>query len=573
MSYIYYSGRDHTSAAAAAAASLPTKRTHKMMDAKSTNSESVCTNTTTLFASGMERLKAAQIELTLAQKNMESIRQQIRNSGDVEPDSLLCLCDKEDNYILSYIMNYLAVDDLGRCELVCITLRKQAKKFSDKLNEVRITNYTGKEPVPKDVTFVGLHPSVIEICEEAFKDCRKLRHVVLNEGLVSIRKDAFRNCTSLASIKFPSTLIEIADCAFKSCSNLKKVVLNDGLQKLGDKAFGKCTSLKSIDLPPTLTLLGHYVLDDCVNLTEVVFNEERKGRKIGQLKVPEHLKDQYEMQQYDYDGERVSYSNLNEVVFHEEGGGLGCIEKGMFCDCKSLERIKLPSTIKGIGEDAFYGCVWLKDVVLNEECWRIDSQAFHGCMSLESMTLPPASKFFMFEGSVFFYCQRLKNVLLSDGLKKKNEDGSEYWSTLKHIRRRFCEKMSKAFARGCPVLESFKFPYISARLERMVYTGHADIESKIDEVRGLVEWKSNELLVSVESMTEKTNWNSLEESLNKIVDLLVFHEVKESTTLFELALWKSKIDQTEKGTNPVDRAACRTEVPRRVKNTILQYLF
>ena len=198
------SGRDHTSAVAAAAASLPTKRTHKMMDTKTTNNESVqCT--TTLFASGMERLKAAQIELTNAQNNMESIRQQIRASGDVEPDSLLCLCDKEDNYILSYIMNYLAEDDLGRCELVCSTLRKQAKKFNDKLGKVHITNYKGKEPVPKDVTFVGLHPSVIEICKEAFKDCRKLRHVVLNEGLLSIRKDAFRNCTSLTSIKLPST--------------------------------------------------------------------------------------------------------------------------------------------------------------------------------------------------------------------------------------------------------------------------------------------------------------------------------------------------------------------------------
>jgi len=38
------SGRDHTSAMAAAAASLPTKRSHKMMDTKSTNNESnVCT--------------------------------------------------------------------------------------------------------------------------------------------------------------------------------------------------------------------------------------------------------------------------------------------------------------------------------------------------------------------------------------------------------------------------------------------------------------------------------------------------------------------------------------------------
>jgi len=49
------------------------------------------------------------------------------------------------------------------------------------------------------------------------------------------------------------------------------------------------------------------------------------------------------------------------------------------------------------------------------------------------------------------------------------------------------------------------------------------------------------------------NWKSVEECLNKIVILLAFYEFKEATILFELALWKAKIDQTEEeGTNPTN---------------------
>ena len=69
------------------------------------------------------------------------------------------------------------------------------------------------------------------------------------------------------------------------------------------------------------------------------------------------------------------------------------------------------------------------------------------------------------------------------------------------------------------------------------------------------------------------NWKSVEQSLNNIVKVLSFYEVKEAGVLFELALWKAKLDQAEDGANPVNRAACHVEVPEAVKNTILQYLF
>ena len=48
--------------------------------------------------------------------------------------------------------------------------------------------------------------------------------------------------------------------------------------------------------------------------------------------------------------------------------------------------------------------------------------------------------------------------------------------------------------------------------------------------------------------------------------------MKEATTLFELALWKAKIDQVEDGIYEHGRDLCRVEVPGPVKDTIISFL-
>ena len=67
------------------------------------------------------------------------------------------------------------------------------------------------------------------------------------------------------------------------------------------------------------------------------------------------------------------------------------------------------------------------------------------------------------------------------------------------------------------------------------------------------------------------NWNAVKQSLVQIVRWIRYYEVKETTTLFVLALWKAKIDQVD-DIDHTNREACRIEVPGPVRVTILQYL-
>ena len=236
-------------------------------------------------------------------------------------------------------------------------------------------------------------------------------------------------------------------------------------------------------------------------------------------------------------------NNLRQVVFNE---GLKKIREGSFSNCGSLQIITLPSTLTEIGRRAFESCNSLREVVFNKGLQKIGECAFLGCTSLESsITLPSTTDIGMF---AFQNCWCLREVGLHEGLQTIGD---------------------YAFS-GCSSLERLTFPGISNRLNIIMQTGHYPIvEAKLDEARGVVERRGNELFVRV--IRGDSNWNTIKASLDQIVSWIRYFEIKEATSLFELALWKAKIDQADEATD-INHEAYRIEVPGPVKNAILQYL-
>ena len=309
--------------------------------------------------------------------------------------------------------------------------------------------------VPKNVTSVRFHPSVVEVENKAFIGYNNLREVVFNDGLQKIGYLAFCGCPSLSSITISSTVTEIGNCAFSGCNNLSEVVFNNGLQKIGWRAFRSCTSLESITLPSTVIEIDSQTFNNCKQLKEVVFDD-----------------------------------------------GLQKIGGYAFSNCTSLYSIKLPSTVTEIESDAFSSCNNLREIILSGIPQEIGKDAFYNCNSLERFT----------------------------------------------------------------------FPTISARLNNLIQTGHwEDIENEVDEVRGVVERTNSVLFVSTQTMGGGRNWTAVRRDLEKIIRIISYYELKEGTSIFELALWKFKLDQVDKA-NPIPRKKCRMDVPGPVKDIILQYL-
>ena len=96
-----------------------------------------------------------------------------------------------------------------------------------------VFEYTGMGcVVPKDVTIVRFHPSVVEVENRAFLSCKQLRKVELNDGLKKIGGHAFYDCTSLSIITFYSKFTAIGNAAFANCNRLREVVFQAYLGRL-----------------------------------------------------------------------------------------------------------------------------------------------------------------------------------------------------------------------------------------------------------------------------------------------------------------------------------------------------
>ena len=117
------------------------------------------------------------------------------------------------------------------------------------------------------------------------------------------------------------------------------------------------------------------------------------------------------------------------------------------------------------------------------------------------------------------------------------------------------------------------FPNLTTRLDTIIQAGkYVDVENKIDEIRGIVERSGSELFLSdaVSWVQRPDWWIPLKDRLDGIDRLLTYYELKEATTLLELAIWKSKIEQAEG--NPIKRDIYRIDIPGPVRDSVLQYL-
>ena len=94
--------------------------------------------------------------------------------------------------------------------------------------------------VPDMVTAIGV---------EAFVECSdKLRHVILQEGVTRIGRDAFAY-THICRIDLPESLTFIGEFAFACCDNLKSIRIPDGVAELPCHVFCNCDTLQTVELP------------------------------------------------------------------------------------------------------------------------------------------------------------------------------------------------------------------------------------------------------------------------------------------------------------------------------------
>ncbi len=107
------------------------------------------------------------------------------------------------------------------------------------------------------------------------------------------------------------------------------------------------------------------------------------------------------------------------------------IGESAFADCKYLETIELPSTLKSIKADAFADCIRLVEINVPDGVTSIGEGAFSGCSALASAYIPEGVK--KIADNLFEGCKRLEEVSLPDGIKTIGESAFEGCKSLMEV--------------------------------------------------------------------------------------------------------------------------------------------
>lgn len=251
----------------------------------------------------------------------------------------------------------------------------------------------------KNVTFADKGKGLKTIGMYAFADCSLLESIDLsNSSITEIPENAFSNCTSLKTVKLPSTVTKIADDAFADCKKLEEIqgLSNCKISEIGTDAFAGCYNLKTFDLssatitalpdslcnnmyavttvrlPKTLTSIGTSALEGCKKLEEINGLSDCKLTSIGANAF-------------------ASCSALKGVDLSKSS--FTALPASAFAKDTALTSVKLPDSLTEIGEKAFVGCGAMEKIDLsNTKLTTIGKNAMAEMNDLMYINLPDTVK-------------------------------------------------------------------------------------------------------------------------------------------------------------------------------------
>ena len=110
----------------------------------------------------------------------------------------------------------------------------------------------------KYIISVELPSSLIRIDKSAFAGCMYLSSINIPGPLTEISSPLFSSCCISTPIKneFPQSLIDVGEEAFKNCRGLTELVFPSELASIGARAFFHCESLNKIKLSKAIKFIG-----------------------------------------------------------------------------------------------------------------------------------------------------------------------------------------------------------------------------------------------------------------------------------------------------------------------------
>lgn len=211
------------------------------------------------------------------------------------------------------------------------------------------------------------YSGVTNVGARAFKDCRYLTCMFLNDDITTISDSAFYKDEYLSAINMPRRLELIDKYAFYGCDTLTFVRARNcsRLKRIEDHAFYSCTMLAELRLPEGLTYIGPWA-----------FAWDRiLGQEDTTLGLPSSL-------QTISTGAFAFVNRHKNLNIPANVTSIG--DFAFMCDYYMNNLTFSPGDKKlTIGKAAFFGDNHMKSVDLSNRVAQIDRCAFAGCEMLE----------------------------------------------------------------------------------------------------------------------------------------------------------------------------------------------
>ena len=349
-----------------------------------------------------------------------------------------------------------------------------------------------------NLTTVSIPDSVVSLDNNVFSGCTALASVFMGSGISTIGDTVFERCTALTSLVLPKSLEKIGEYVFKGCTSLTSLTIDpanprftitdgamlskDGteflfmvldigtsytfpstVESIAAGAFQGNTTIQSVTLPDSVKTVKDTVFSGCTKLATVSIGSglESLGDKV--------FHDCSALVSFTVSAENPYFSSADGVLFDKAK-----TELILYPAAKTGDSYTLPSTVRSIGEYAFYGNDTVATVTLADVTESIDDNAFLWCVGLT--TVVTGSKLTEIGDSAFNTCGNLTTIDLST-VRSIGNRAFAGCSKISAADLSSAEEIGDSAFEGCSALTVITLPASVEEIKYGVFSGCSSIEA------------------------------------------------------------------------------------------------